>query len=48
MTKEKTGKDKPEDKPKPHYELDELLAKITPENMHPEISIGPPVGDELL
>lgn len=28
--------------------LEEILAAITPENMHPEYSFGPPVGAELL
>lgn len=28
--------------------LDMLLAQITPENLHHEISFGPPVGKELL
>ena len=28
--------------------LAEILAAITPENMHPECEFGPPVGAELL
>lgn len=28
--------------------LAELLAGITPENLHEEIDFGPPVGEELL
>ncbi len=27
--------------------LDDLLAGITPENIHPEIDCGPPVGKEI-
>lgn len=27
--------------------LEELLAGITPENLHPEIDWGPPVGNEV-
>lgn len=30
------------------YTLDELLAGITEENIHPEVDFGPPVGKELL
>jgi antitoxin MazE len=29
------------------YDLDELLAKITDENLHPETKTGPAVGDEF-
>lgn len=29
------------------YTLEELLAKVTPENIHPEIDFGPPVGREV-
>jgi antitoxin MazE len=29
-------------------DLDALLAGITPENLHAELSFGPPVGKELL
>jgi antitoxin MazE len=29
------------------YTLDELVAGITPENRHPEVDWGPPVGDEV-
>jgi len=29
------------------YSLDELVAKITPENLHSEISSGKPVGNEV-
>jgi antitoxin MazE len=28
--------------------LDEMLARITPENIHPPVDFGPPVGKELL
>jgi len=30
------------------YDLDELLADITPENLHAEVSFGPAVGKETL
>jgi antitoxin MazE len=30
-----------------HPTLDELLAKVTPENIHPETDWGPPVGREF-
>lgn len=29
------------------YNLDELLARITPENVHAEIDLGAPVGNEI-
>ena len=32
----------------PHYTLEELLAGITPENLHEATDWGPPVGKELL
>jgi hypothetical protein len=32
---------------KSHPTLDELLDGITPENLHPEIDLGPPVGKEV-
>ena len=28
-------------------DLQELLAQVTPENIHPEIDFGPPVGKEV-
>lgn len=31
----------------PVYTLDDLLARITPENVHREIDTGPAVGDEV-
>ena len=31
----------------PHYNIAELIATITPENRHPEISTGPPRGNEV-
>jgi hypothetical protein len=31
---------------KPSYTLEELVARITPENIHPEFDFGPPVGRE--
>ena len=34
--------------PAGRYDLDEMLAAITPENMHEEIDFGPPVGKEAL
>jgi antitoxin MazE len=30
------------------YSLEELLAEVTPENIHTEVSTGHPVGKELL
>lgn len=30
------------------YDLDALLADITPENLHAEVSFGPAVGKEVL
>ena len=30
------------------YDLAELIEKITPENLHEEIDVGPPVGKERL
>ena len=30
------------------YNLDELIASINPENLHPEIDWGPDVGNEIL
>ncbi|HEX2091209.1 MAG TPA: hypothetical protein VHG28_02360 [Longimicrobiaceae bacterium] len=32
--------------PGPSYRLDDLLAQITPENLHPETDTGPSVGGE--
>ena len=34
-------------KRKRKYKLEELLAQVTPENIHPEIDFGPPVGKEV-
>ncbi len=31
---------------KPRYSLDELMAQVTDENIHPETDWGPPVGRE--
>jgi antitoxin MazE len=31
---------------RPKYKLKDLLAQITPENMHSEVDWGEPVGDE--
>ena len=31
---------------RPKYSLDELLSKVTPENIHPEVDWGPSVGKE--
>lgn len=49
---------KPQDKPSAevlkaqqqavHYELEKLIAGITPKNRHPEISFGKPTGKEAL
>ena len=30
------------------YTFDELMAGVTPENIHPEVEMGPPVGNEAL
>lgn len=32
--------------PRPRYELEDLVRGITPENRHPEVDWGAPVGDE--
>ena len=32
---------------RPKYTLQELLSKVTPQNIHPEIDWGPPVGKEI-
>lgn len=32
----------------PEYRLDDLLAGVTDENIHQEISTGPPAGTEIL
>lgn len=34
-------------KPGPEYNLDELVALITPDNVHEEVDWGPPVGKEV-
>jgi antitoxin MazE len=31
----------------PSYRLDELLAKVTKENIHEEVEFGPPMGKEV-
>ncbi len=31
---------------KPVYDLDDLLARLTPETFHEDIDFGPPVGNE--
>jgi antitoxin MazE len=36
-----------EKKTRSHPTLEELLAKVTPENIHPEMDWGPPVGREF-
>jgi antitoxin MazE len=36
-----------EKKTRRHPTLDELLAKVTPDNIHPETDWGPPVGREF-
>jgi antitoxin component of MazEF toxin-antitoxin module len=33
---------------KPHYRLSDLLAGITPDNVHPEMDWGPSRGKEIL
>ena len=35
-------------KRKRRYTFAELMAGVTPENMHPEVDMGPPVGNEAL
>jgi antitoxin component of MazEF toxin-antitoxin module len=30
------------------YRLKDLLARLTPDNLHPEVGMGPPVGRELI
>ena len=30
----------------PEYTLDDLLARVTPDNLHGEVDTGPAVGDE--
>ena len=35
------------DSKEPYYTIEELLEGITPENRHPEISTGRPVGNEV-
>ena len=35
-------------KRKRRYTFNELMAEVTPENIHAEVDIGPPVGDEAL
>ena len=30
------------------YTFKELMAGVTPENVHPEVDMGPPVGNEAL
>ena len=35
-------------KRKKTYRLEELLAGITPENLHPETDVGPAVGAEIV
>lgn len=32
---------------KPKYDLDEMIAQITPENVHDPVDWGPPVGKEI-
>ncbi len=32
---------------KPRYTLEELVSRITPENIHPETDTGEPVGNEI-
>ena len=33
--------------PEPHFDLAELLAGVTPENIHGEITTGPALGSEF-
>lgn len=32
---------------KPEYSLEEMLARVTPENLHREVETGPAVGAEV-
>jgi antitoxin MazE len=32
--------------PAPTYDLDEMLARVTHEDLHPEVDTGPPAGTE--
>lgn len=32
----------------PDYDLDQLLARITPQNLHKAVDLGNPVGKEIL
>lgn len=34
-------------RPVPHYDLDALLAQVTAENIHEEVSTGAPTGREI-
>ena len=34
-------------KPKQKLDLESMLERITPENLHPEFDAGPPVGNEF-
>lgn len=34
--------------PKRRYTFAQLMAGVTPENIHPEVDMGPPVGNEAL
>ena len=43
----RNGKIVIEPKPLPKYTLDELLGKVTKDNIHEEIDSGPPVGKEI-
>lgn len=47
MTDGKKKPDEPKQAPPTEYSFDELLAQITPENIHEEIDFGPPVGKEF-
>lgn len=33
--------------PEPSWSLEELLARVTDENLHDEVDAGPPVGREI-
>jgi len=33
---------------RPEYDLDELVAGMTPQNRHSEVDLGPPAGREAL
>lgn len=47
MNDDAADKDKTEKEPTPSYTTEELISKITPENVRSEIKTGPPRGKEV-